>query len=472
MEKTEFKLKDYIVIISFALLTLLLMFDSLYHSFRFGINVPLEYMLFQSAVLLVSKERNVKHNTYSIIMLIAGFMLSFAFALFNDFAMLFFDAVGIFLCSSAELCFMFFDKDDIADDMLIAECALSIFVRPFHKMSQSLRGFGKKKSIVYSIIGILIAIPVCILFVDLLSESDKVFKSFMHSIFSIEDVSELIFKIVFFVISFLCASSLAFSYINKTMLKSSVSRDRKEPESYIPVYIVLGSLLFVLLSFSVIQLIYLFIGLKLPNGMTYSEYAREGFYQLCIAAALIYIMYLACSRLTKKAYGKNRFALRIIYTLLMFCNIILCASAFMRIALYESVFHFTTSRLMAQAFVIAVAIIDILAIIKIWKDDFRLMRAVIIALSFCLVFTTYFNMSAFTAKENIKYIDEFNEYDYHYLTCLYEDAVPYYIDYPEVLEHCNYDYIKDEVIYEDRCILEYNFGRVRARKAIEKVKPR
>ena len=63
----------------------------------------------------------------------------------------------------------------------------------------------------------------------------------------------------------------------------------------------------VYLVFCVIQIVYLFMGKgSLPEGMTYSQYARQGFFQLLFVAVLNLVMVLMCLKYFREHVLLNR----------------------------------------------------------------------------------------------------------------------------------------------------------------------
>ncbi len=93
----------------------------------------------------------------------------------------------------------------------------------------------------------------------------------------------------------------------------------------------------------IIQAVCLFAGGGvLPEGVTYSEYAHSGFWQLTAVAVLNVLLVLACSQMFKQ----NR-ALRILLLAICACTFVMIASAAFRLALYVAVYRLTFLRLLA-----------------------------------------------------------------------------------------------------------------------------
>ncbi len=102
--------------------------------------------------------------------------------------------------------------------------------------------------------------------------------------------------------------------------------------------------------FCLVQGIFLFGSAKLPGGLTQSEYARQGFFQLCAAAIFVFALVALCRTCTRQAEGGWKTALGALYTLLLLCTMVLICSSFYRLMLYEQVYSFTRLRIYVQAF--------------------------------------------------------------------------------------------------------------------------
>ena len=80
------------------------------------------------------------------------------------------------------------------------------------------------------------------------------------------------------IVVFFCSYAVYAALAMKNVKEERTDHRTQEPVIAI---IITAALCFVYLIFSVIQILYLFIGnMRLPEGYTYSSYAREGFFQL------------------------------------------------------------------------------------------------------------------------------------------------------------------------------------------------
>jgi Domain of unknown function (DUF4173) len=84
-------------------------------------------------------------------------------------------------------------------------------------------------------------------------------------------------------------------------------------------------------------------------GLTYAEYAREGFAQLLAAAALTLAVIAGAVRWARRTPAADERLLRVLLGCLCVLCLIVLAAAFMRLRLYEQAYGFTRARVTAQA---------------------------------------------------------------------------------------------------------------------------
>jgi hypothetical protein len=118
----------------------------------------------------------------------------------------------------------------------------------------------------------------------------------------------------------------------------------------IVVALALVDLLF--LAFVAVQLGTFFGGDALVRrelGLTYAEYAREGFFQLVAATALAVPLLLAADWMLRGASRRVRGAARILSLVLVALLLVVVASALQRLRLYTEEFGLTQARVFATA---------------------------------------------------------------------------------------------------------------------------
>ena len=137
-------------------------------------------------------------------------------------------------------------------------------------------------------------------------------------------------------------------------LRFALGKLRKVPE---PLWLGLTAVfvLFYLVFFGV-QARYLFGAFTrtLPEGFIVSQYAREGFFELCKVMAVNFVLLWLVTRSARRAAAESR-PLRVLCLLLLAESLLFAVIAFSKLALYISCFGFTPLRLQSTWLVCVLA---------------------------------------------------------------------------------------------------------------------
>ena len=121
--------------------------------------------------------------------------------------------------------------------------------------------------------------------------------------------------------------------------------------------------LYVCLQFS-----YLFSGV-LPNESTYSEYAREGFAQLNVVAAINFTLFGLTLR-----YGESQRILQVLSGLLMAATGLIVASCIVRLCMYIGAYGLTILRILPMWLAIFLGVMTVLCLVRLWKKQLPVLR--------------------------------------------------------------------------------------------------
>jgi hypothetical protein len=203
------------------------------------------------------------------------------------------------------------------------------------------------------LLGVVVAVPLLVVFAALFASADRVFGNVLTNVFAfdLERVVEHTFFIAFW-------AALVAGYLRWSLLGRPVNLSRAEaapPSSIVPLATVLGLLNLLFLLFVVVQLQYFFGGAALieeTSGLTYATYARNGFFQLVAASALVLPVLLGADHLTRRATPAQTRTFRQLAGLMLALLVVIMASALGRMRLYVAAYGLTTDRLYATAFMI------------------------------------------------------------------------------------------------------------------------
>jgi hypothetical protein len=160
-------------------------------------------------------------------------------------------------------------------------------------------------------------------------------------------------------------------------------RERRKGASAVAVTVILLITLLYLM-FCALQLIYLFSNelFTLPQGYTFAEYARRGFFEL-LAVAMINVALM----LIATAYFEESLLLRRLLTLMTVCTYIMIGSAAYRMLLYIGAYHLTFLRLFVLLALVILSLILAGVIVTVYRKSFPLFQYSATVITVCyLVF--------------------------------------------------------------------------------------
>lgn len=167
--------------------------------------------------------------------------------------------------------------------------------------------------------------------------------------------------------------------------------------------IVLGSVAALFALFVLLQFAYFFGDLagRPGTGITYAEYARRGFGELTLAASLATGLIVGLDLVA--ARGTRERAVRIVSLVLIGLVQLLLDSAYHRVSLYEQAYGYTTARVYAQVYMVAVSLSLALLTFEVCTTLHvkRLVRRVALLATCALIALVYWNHQAWIVRRNV-----------------------------------------------------------------------
>ena len=319
------------------------------------------------------------------------------------------------------------------------------------------------KKVWYGLLGAVIALPILSIAVGLLSSADAVFRKMTLDFMNWIRPGN-IFNVVVRIAFLFFASYALTSYLCKKSISEEV-KDRRKGEPVLAITIMsLLSLLYLL--FSGIQIFGLFLGkMQLPEGYTYAQYAREGFFQLLAVSILNLILVLVCL-----SFFKESKVLKVIMTIMSLCTFVMIASSVMRMIIYIRYYYLTFLRIFVLWMLVVLFVMFIGVLINIYRESFPLFRYGVVIVTVLYLALSFSHPDYLIARVNLAnapgedgmgwvesgeqdYGDDFfsgpffrgAEYsDFDYLSGLSADAAPIIIPY---MERFGYDFSAYELKY-------------------------
>ncbi|MGD0174594.1 MAG: DUF4173 domain-containing protein [Anaerolineales bacterium] len=278
--------------------------------------------------------------------------------------------------------------------------------------------------------GLVLALPVILLFAALLSSADPVFGKMMNTLFNIDQLPEYIFRLTYI---------LAGTYLLVGVFLFAILSSREEgipsPENsrlrpfigFIEAVVVLGCVSLLFAVFVIIQFRYFFGGVEniTAEGFTYAEYARRGFGELLAVALISLLLFLGLGSLTRKEDPLRCKIFSALGIVLVAMVSVILVSAYRRLLLYENAYGFTGLRLYTQVFMVWLGILLIgVAGLEIAGRIRWFNLAVLVAVFGFTLSLAGLNVDATIVRWNGGRAVEGGSLDVEYLDSLSADAVP------------------------------------------------
>ena len=285
--------------------------------------------------------------------------------------------------------------------------------------------------------GCLLALPVLAIFTCFLASADLIFADYLEDILHLEflsDLLELLWRgVIILGAAWVLAGGLAYALsrgrmsANENALEKALgSLAQAISLGFIEVTTVLISVNLLFLVFVWIQFTYLFGGQAnvTVEGYTYAEYARRGFFELLAVSVLTLGLILGLHRLVRCETGRQKRTFNGLSSLMVGLVLVILASAFQRLLLYEAAYGYTQLRLYSHVFMVWLAVTFVWFLVALWlRPDRFAIGAFLAILGFVLTLNAI-NPDALIAERNLARYQATGKLDVHYLTTLSEDVVP------------------------------------------------
>ena len=281
--------------------------------------------------------------------------------------------------------------------------------------------------------GLLLAIPVLLVFGALLASADPIFSGYMEDfieLFNIENLFEYIFRgFMVLVLAYLFSGVYAHALLD--------SRDHKLiglEKPWLPRFlgftesaIIIGSINALFAVFVIIQFAYFFGGQSNIHleGYTYAEYARRGFGELIVVAFFSLLLFLGLSSITRRQKQSERKVFSVLGVGLMLLATVILVSAFRRLLLYESAYGFTRLRSYSHIFMVWLGLLLVVVVLLEIGGRQRAfaLAALLAGLGFVLTLNLL-NVDGTIVRQNVQRAELGWELDVDHLYSLSVDAVP------------------------------------------------
>jgi uncharacterized protein DUF4153 len=306
--------------------------------------------------------------------------------------------------------------------------------------------------------GLLLAVPALIVFGLLFASADAVFARLAADVVHVPDLRDLPDRLIFAGFAAWASAAVLWlaaggrrpdSTVDSAIRDASAGpRAVQEPSRRSPLFDgvlpILGGTEAVVVLLAVDLLFALFVALQVAylfggrdtlaaSGLTYSDYARRGFFELIAVVVLVGALLVALETAVVRRTSAYIYAA---IALVALATVVL-ASAFLRLRLYQDAYGWTELRFYALAAIVWLAACLAIAAVTLLAGRTRwLLHGVAVAALVIAVMVNVLDPPAFVARENIaralepSRVPEGGEtgFDAVYLSALGYDAVPVILD--------------------------------------------
>ena len=319
--------------------------------------------------------------------------------------------------------------------------------------------------------GVLLAIPVLLIFTALFSSADLVFAKRVTDLaanLKLENLPEYIFRGVLILLVGYFFSGVILYAAKRSNSLSLIGKEKPVVPPFLgftETSIILGGVIALFSAFVLIQIEYFFFGQAniTQQGFTYSEYARRGFGELVAVAVFCIALIKGLSEISKIDTTTKRKVFTGFTIGLVALVMVILTSAFQRLYLYETAYGFSRSRAYAHVFIIWLGLLLVsLAVMEIIHRQRAFANAALVVLLGFAVSLNLLNVDKFIASNNINRTAQGQQLDISYLSTLSSDAIPLLVNTfssdifpPEIHESigaslvCYREYTKNDTKLQD-----------------------
>lgn len=303
--------------------------------------------------------------------------------------------------------------------------AIGTVGKPFSDGSAFYRSrHGKNnKSGYYILIGIGAAVP-CLLFLGvMLASADMVFADMVGRFFLQFRFPSRVFGVLFMLCFGFFSAYCGVRYVEEHAA-AVVMEEKGNAEPLIAIAFT-APITLLYIVFSAIQIAYLFVGgMQLPDGVTYAEYARKGFFQLLFVCAVNLVLVLVIQK-----YFRENIVLKTLLLLISGCTFVMTASSACRMVLYIQAYQLTFLRIFVLVALTVIALLMAGITGRILLPRFPLFRYGIAVVCVVYLAFSFSHVDYFIAAYNLSHPvagewDGTRNVDYDYLYKLSTDAAP------------------------------------------------
>lgn len=460
--------KLWIYLLLLCILNSIVLFDQ-----SFGINIIIFTIPFLIFLLVYMKVNKLINNKKGLLFLIPILVLSTVSSFYSNIFIL----LNVLVIPVLYILFFVYTTDPTYNIIDLLKKAILYIFLPFGKIGNLFlvvtSGIREKVKLNDNtkkfLKALLIVVPITLLVLWLLTSADMVFGNYFSKVFKIFDYipkTNIIGRIIVILI--------LFTYIGSTLIYSmnpEKTETKRKTLDYYTIRLLLTVLNIIYIVFDIIQIRSLLLH-HVGNTITYAEYARQGFFQLMFISVINLIIILLSKSTKETKYNK------IMSISMIFLTLIIIASSFIRMYLYESTYGYTILRLGVYVILITEVLLLIPTIIYVFNPKFKILRSYLYITIFVYTFINLFSIEKIITENNIKRYYIKDDIDIMYLENYNYDNIPQLYDLFKKTED---EELKEQIINylgtmkynlknDNDSIFEYSLSKEQAKEVLDKIK--
>lgn len=435
-ERFELVKRDYIFSAFAFIISVITSVLGIWGGFRIGMTLSVIFIITMLTVYFKSGKAKVK--LFPLCCAIFAVAVCLSFTLTTNSRVRFFSFIFVTILSLIWFTSLISEQKEERDLDLITNILYPIYELAIPGIPVSVASIfsgdgDKNKKLGKALIGCLISLPFLFVIIPLLISSDEAFSGMVGLFFG--NIVSTVFKIVAGAVISIFIISYGLS------LKKKVLPERKKSNfagvEGITVGVFLSVISLCYLSYLFSQLAYFFSAFSgfLPENYEFSvsDYARRGFFEMSVIAALNFLIIFIVLILTKKRDGKLHAGIKALCTFIAVFTLLIISTALSKMVLYIKSLGMTELRVGTSGFMIALGIIFISLIVRIYISKVRVIRTALISFAVVLTLFGCFNINSVIGEYNYNaYKNGWTEtIDTRALYYLGPEGIPYLIKLSE-----------------------------------------
>ncbi|MBO5448697.1 MAG: DUF4173 domain-containing protein [Ruminococcus sp.] len=417
-EEIQFSRSEHIMAFCTALLAFFFVHFVLWNTS--GFFTTLFYFTVITMTMIFTAKSGFTLNGFHKLSAVILYIFSLVFSLTSNSLIKNLDAVFLFVGGAYFVYSVCTQRKDFGR-FLPFQLAKCIFEYPFSHISKeytainsTLKSSERGKSIKYSVLGLVIALPLTYVVGLLLMSADSGVEKILNTLggfIKAQNIWTILIEIGLSIPAGGYLFGMLYSNTHKEKVKE-LDEDSCEAAckscgriNSTMIYASVTPVCILYAVFFISQTGYLlsaFAG-KLPGAYSYSEYARKGFFEL-FALTVINIGIIAFINLfTKRNGGEKPLGLRLYTSAICIFTLVITASAVSKMIMYVDNYGLTRKRIYTTWFMLLTAVIFIFLIVKQFRKSFRFTSAGCAAFTAMFALLCFSRPDALIARYNLEY---------------------------------------------------------------------